>query len=240
MTGFAIASRLMTRAATDLTLKMAREVLGVSSAATPAEVRRAFREAAKRAHPDAGGDDRAFRQVVEAYERLQDPLDERLVQAPARRRPTPEPELEISPRVAMEGGEVDHRMPDGRLIRIDLPAGLRPGDKVRAGGGELCVYIRAEDGVIVRGDDVWMSVKISPATMKRGGRVAVETPFGRRIVWIDRKAGERGLVRLEGQGLPARGKRPRGHLFLRLAAAASVADSAALALLRRFAAAWAA
>ena len=121
MTGFAIASRLMTRAATDLTLKMAREVLGVSSAATPAEVRRAFREAAKRAHPDAGGDDRAFRQVVEAYERLQDPLDERLVQAPARRRPTPEPELEISPRVAMEGGEVDHRMPDGRLIRIGLP-----------------------------------------------------------------------------------------------------------------------
>ena len=94
--------------------------------------------------------------------------------------------------------------------------------------------------MIVRGDDVWMSVKISPATMKRGGRVAVDTPFGRRIVWIDRKAGERGLVRLEGQGLPARGKRPRGHLFLRLAAAASVADSAALALLRRFAAAWAA
>jgi curved DNA-binding protein len=131
-------------------------------------------------------------------------------------------------------------MPDGRLIRIDLPAGLRPGDKVRAGGGELCVYIRAQEGVIVRGNDVWMSVKVSPITMKRGGRVAVETPFGRRIVWIDRKVGERGLVRLEGQGLPARGKRPRGHMFLRLAAAASVADSAALALLRRFAAAWAA
>lgn len=229
----------MTRAAPDLTLKMAREVLGVSSASTPNEVRRAFRMAAKRAHPDTGGDERAFRQIVEAYNRLQDPLDVRLVQAPARR-PHPPPELEISPCIAMEGGEVDHRMPDGRLIRIELPAGLRPGDKVRAGGSELCVYIRAEDGVIVRGDDIWMSVKVSPATLKRGGRVAVETPFGRRIVWIDRKAGERGLLRLEGQGLPARGQRATGHLFLRLSATAGVADSAALALLRRFAAAWAA
>ena len=230
----------MTRAASDLTPKMAREVLGVSSASTPSEVRRAFRQAAKRAHPDTGGDERAFRQVVDAYNRLQDPLDERLVQAPARHRPKPPPELEISPLVAMEGGEVDHRRPDGRLIRIALTPGLRPGDKVRAGGAELSVYIRAQDGVLVRGDDVWMTVKVSQGVGKKGGRVTFDTPFGRRIVWIDRKAAERGLVRLEGQGLPARGHRTRGHLFLRLAATAGVADSAALALLRRFAAAWAA
>ena len=230
----------MTRATSDLTLKMAREVLGVSSASTPVEVRRAFREAAKRAHPDTGGDEQAFRQIVDAYNRLQDPLDERLVQAPARRRPAPVPELEISPLVAMDGGEVDHRMSDGRLIRIALPPGLRPGDKVRAGGSELSVYIRTQDGVLVRGDDVWMTVRVSQGVGKKGGRVTFETPFGRRIVWIDHKAAERGLVRLEGQGLPARGHRARGHLFLRLAATAGVADSAALALLRRFAAAWAA
>lgn len=230
----------MTQAVPDLTLKLAREVLGVSSAATPAEVRRAFRDAAKRAHPDTGGDERAFRQVVDAYHRLQDPLDDRFVQPPVRRRPTPEPDLEISPRIAVEGGEIDHRMPDGKLIRIVLPPGLRAGDKVRAGGVELCVYIRAHDGVLVRGDDVWMTVKVPPSALKKGGRVTVETPFGRRIVWIDRKAAERGLVRLEGQGLPARGQRSRGHLFLRLAAAEGLADSAALALLRRFAAAWAA
>ena len=230
----------MTRAAPDLTLKMAREVLGVSSASTPAEVRRAFREAAKRAHPDTGGDEQAFRKIVDAYNRLQDPLDDRLAQTPARHQPKPPPELEISPVVAMEGGEVDHRMPDGRLIRIALPPGLRPGDKVRAGGAEFSVYIRTQDGVLVRGDDVWMTVKISQGVGKKGGRVTFETPFGRRIVWIDRKAAERGLVRLEGQGLPARGHRTRGHLFLRLAATSGVADSAALALLRRFAAAWAA
>ena len=223
-----------------MTPKIAREVLGVSSEATPAEVRCAFREAAKRAHPDAGGDEHAFRQVVEAYRRLQDPLDDRFVQLPARARPAADPDLEISPRLALEGGDVDHQMPDGRLIRITLPPGLRSGDRVRAGGGELCVYIRAEAGVLVRGDDLWMTVKVSPSTLKKGGRITLDTPLGRRSVWIDRKAAERGLVRVEGEGLPARGRRPQGHLFVRLTAAPGLADSAALALLRRFAAAWAA
>ncbi|MBU1375946.1 MAG: DnaJ domain-containing protein [Alphaproteobacteria bacterium] len=230
----------MTRPAPELSLKYAREVLGVSSASTPAEVRKAFREAAKRAHPDSGGDENSFRQVMDAYQRLQDPLGDRLVQTPTRARPTPDPDLEITPKLALEGGDVDHRMPDGQFIRITLPAGLRSGDKVRAAGAELCVYIRAHDGVLVRGDDLWMTVKVAPGLLKKGGRVSLDTPIGRRSVWIDKKAAERGLVRVEAEGLPARGRRPAGHLFVRLTATAGLADSAALSLLRRFAAAWAA
>jgi curved DNA-binding protein len=230
----------METAAAEMTLKHAREVLGVTSAATPAEVRQAFREAAKRAHPDAGGDEGAFRQVVQAFHRLQDPLDDRFTATPVRPRATPDPDLEISPALALEGGDVDHRMPDGRKIRISLPAGLRSGDKVRADGAELCVYIRAQDGVIVRGDDIWMTAKVAPGVLKKGGRISLDTPLGRRSVWIDKKAAERGLVRVEDQGLPARGRRAAGHLFVRLTVQQGVADSAALALLRRFAAAWAA
>lgn len=230
----------MDTAAAEMTLKHAREVLGVSSAATPAEVRKAFREAAKRAHPDSGGDEGAFRQVVQAFHRLQDPLDDRFTATPARPRATPDPDLEISPLLALEGGDVDHRLPDGKHIRITLPPGLRSGDKVRAGGASLCVYIRAQDGVIVRGDDIWMTAKVAPGVLRKGGRISLDTPLGRRSVWIDRKAAERGLVRVEDQGLPARGRRPAGHLFVRLSMQQGVADSAALALLRRFAAAWAA
>ncbi len=221
--------------------KYARELLGVGAEATPAEVRRAFREAAKRAHPDLGGDDGAFRQLTEAYARLRGDLraDLKAVSSapppPRRERP-----LEVSPRVALEGGDVDHRLVDGRLIRITLPPGLRQGDKVRAAGAELSVYVRAQDGMLVRGDDLWITVKASPAMLKKGGRVTLETPLGRRSVWIDRKAAERGLVRVEGEGLPPRGGRPRGHLFVRLTAKPGATDSAALALLRRFAAAWAA
>jgi curved DNA-binding protein len=230
----------MTRPAPELSLKYAREVLGVSSASTPAEVRKAFRAAAKRAHPDSGGDEGSFRQVMDAYQRLQDPLSDRFVQTPTRPRATPEPDLEITPRLALEGGDIDHRLPDGQFIRITLPAGLRSGDKVRAAGAELCVYIRAHDGVLVRGDDLWMTVKVPPSTLKKGGRISLDTPLGHRSVWIDKKVAERGLVRVEGEGLPARGRRPAGHLFVRLTVTQGLADSAAMALLRRFAAAWAA
>lgn len=230
----------MSAAIAEMTLKHAREVLGVGSDSTPAEIRQAFRDAAKRAHPDTGGDEGAFRQVVDAFHRLQDPLDEKLTAPPARPRPTPDPELEISPRLALEGGDVDHRLPSGELIRITLPPGLRSGDKVRAAGAFLCVYIRAAEGVLVRGDDLWLTAKVAPAMLKKGGRLTVDTPLGRRSIWVDRKAAERGLVRVEDQGLPARGRRPKGHLFIRLSPAPSMADSAALSLLRRFAAAWAA
>ena len=71
-------------------------------------------------------------------------------------------------------------------------------------------------------------------------RVSTRRVFGRRVVWLSKKAGERRLVRLPGQGLPARGTRPQGHLFLRLSPATDEAHSAARTLLRRFAAAWAA
>ena len=63
-----------------MTLKDARELLGVGPLAAPGDVRRGFREAAKRAHPDRpGGDEARFRRVVEAYHRLQQ------VKAPADR-----------------------------------------------------------------------------------------------------------------------------------------------------------
>jgi curved DNA-binding protein len=219
----------------DMSLKMAREVLGVSSLSTPEEVRAAYREAAKRAHPDGGGDEAAFRQVTQAYERLQNPED----------RPAAEPNagpstrtLEICPALALNGGLVEHRV-DGRNIRITVPAGLRSGDKVRAAGRVFSIYVRAEDGVLVRGDDLWITLKVHPATLRKGGRVRLDTPLGPRTVWIDARAAERGLVRLEGEGLPACGRHARGDLFLRLAAAAGPAESAALNLLRRFTAAWA-
>jgi curved DNA-binding protein len=135
---------------------------------------------------------------------------------------------------------VEHVLPDGRRIRLTLPAGLRAGDTVRAGGDRLVVAVRGDGGMLVRGDDLWINVTVDPRLLAEGGRVALDTPLGRRVVWITRKVGERGLVRLVGQGLPARGRRREGHLFLRLSPVTGKADSAARTLLRRFTAAWAA
>lgn len=227
--------------------RRAREVLGLSAIHTPADLRRAFREAAKRAHPDRpGGDPELFREAVEAFHTLQagaaasHQLAWPPVAATARPAAAESAILSISPLVALGGGPVEHGLPDGRRIRLTLPAGLRTGDAVRAGEAQLKVVIRGDGEVMVRGDDLWMTVKVDPRLLAEGGRVAVDTPLGRRVVWITRKAAERGLVRLVGQGLPARGAWREGHLFLRLAPVERKVDSAARTLLRRFTAAWAA
>jgi len=233
----------MARLHDPMTLRMAREVLGVSSLCTPDEVRAAFRDAAKRAHPDNGGDPAAFCQVVAAYRRLQDPYEEGFGRplAPAAASGVSEAVLEISPGAALGGGQVPYAAPNGRTLRITLPPGLRSGDRVRAAGAVLRVYVRVDAGVLVRGDDVWVTAHVPPARLKSGGRISVETPLGPRSVWIDRRAAERGLVRIEGEGLPARGRHPAGSLYVRLAPLPGAgAESAAMTLLRRFAAAWAA
>ncbi|HEX4901799.1 MAG TPA: DnaJ domain-containing protein [Acidimicrobiales bacterium] len=48
----------------------ARALLGVPAHATEEEVRRAFRRAARRAHPDAGGDASVFRTLLAARDVL--------------------------------------------------------------------------------------------------------------------------------------------------------------------------
>jgi curved DNA-binding protein len=231
-----------------ISFKRAREVLGVAVLADQAAIRAAYYAAVKRVHPDRqGGDPDAFREVVEAYGRLRGRgfghrVDQPPAPMPPRRRGADGSPgvLEISPVLAAQGGEIERALADGRRLRITLPAGLRAGEALRAGDMQLTVMVRGDRALMVRGDDLWLSVQVDPGLLMQGGRIAVDTPLGRRVVWITKKAGARGLVRLPGQGLPARAGRRQGHMFLRLSPQTDLSDSAARTLLRRFAAAWAA
>jgi curved DNA-binding protein len=229
----------MAKAPREMTLSEARALLGVRPQASPTDLRRAFRDAAKASHPDReGGSPDRFRRVMAAYRQLEEASAEVIAPRVSVTR-ADHCKLFISPLQAWNGGAVEHRMADGRTLRIRLPVGLRNGDLVRAEGEALEVVIETREGMTVRGDDLWLTVQVAPRVLEEGGRVAVVTPLGRRILWVSKKAGERRLVRAPGLGLPACGRRPQGSLFVRLAPKAGPLDSAARLLLRRFTAVWA-
>lgn len=220
--------------------KQARRLLGVKPGVDAGVLTSAFREAALRTHPDRdGGDARAFREVLEAYRLLREAPPEPIAFIPAPAAAPRMRDLEISPAVAMNGGEAYVETLDGRRLKLKLEAGLRSGQQVRAGGELFAVAVRGP-GATVRGDDLWVTVDVASEVLADGGRVTVETPVGPRTLWISRKAADRKLVRLPGEGLPATATRRRGDLFVRLAPGPDRAESAAKVLLRRFAAAWAA
>jgi curved DNA-binding protein len=152
----------------------------------------------------------------------------------------PEAHVELGPMIAIFGGEADAVMADGGRVRIRTPAGVRHGERLTVGDAKVAVRIRAQAGIQVRGSDVWVTAEVAAFLLDEGGRATLETPLGPKVLWISGKIAERRLVRLDGQGLPARGGHPQGSLFIRLAPDSGAPESPARAQLRKFAAAWAA
>lgn len=222
-----------------MTARSARERLGVAPGADEHALRAAFREAAKRNHPDRpGGDAALFRETMDAYRFLRGEAPEPIAFIPPPRMPV-KLVIEIPPQIAIGGGLAMVDTADGRRTRVLLPPGMRPGEKIDAAGEAFEIVVRG-DGVIVRGDDLWITARVDPELLRDGGRVTVDTPRGERMLWVSRKAAARALVRLAGEGLPARDDRRQGDLFVRLAAGEARAEGPARRMLRQFAAAWAA
>lgn len=219
----------------------ARALLAVGETADASTLRRAFGQAAKKLHPDRpGGDARRFRDVVDAYRLLQTLQGDGVRFLPSVSDVAPS--LKLTPQQAYRGGVLLAECPDGRRLRIRLPAGLRDGDRIRAGGLVMPVSIDNAPDAAVRGHDLWLTIAVPADLMRSGGEVRVPTPIGPRSLQISAREAKRGLMRCPGQGLPARGQHRSGDLFLRLIpdGQAVVKEGSTRALLRRFAAAWAA
>ena len=222
-----------------------REALALLGLTGPAEgetLTAAFRAAVKAARPDQpGGDEARFRKVIAAWRLLQAQAPGPALEPPTVR-PAPLPVLSITPLEALSGGRVPLRI-GSRSLRVRVPAGLRSGEHLRlrrgaADGGDLHlpVLIRAADGLSVLGDDLYMTWPVPPRLIEDGGRVEIETWAGPRSAWLT--PGQQTLrVRLKGLGLPARGARPQGGLFVTLEPSAE-APSSAEDLLVRFTRVW--
>lgn len=233
-----------------LPLENARSLLGLTGPVGAERLTTAFRAAVKAARPDApGGDAETFRRVIAAYRLLQ-AQTLALPAPPDHARPTPftpppapAPLLALTPMQAISGGCV-RIVVGARTLLVHTPPGVRTGDKIRlkrgaADGGDLLlpVLIRPADGLSVLGGDLFMTWAVPRRMMDDGGRIEIMTHAGLRSSWLVPDMVEPVRLRLKGLGLPARGQRPAGDLFVKLEASADL-PSAAEDLLLRFTRVW--
>ena len=217
-------------------------LLGLTGPTEGAALTAAFRAAVKAARPDQpGGDEARFRRVIAAWRLLQAETPAPALEPPPAR-PAPLPVVSIAPLEALRGGRI-HVEVGGRSLRLRVPAGMRSGEHLRLRGGaadgadlHLPVLIRAADGLSVLGDDLYMTWPTPPRLIEDGGRVEIETHAGPRSAWLTPRQ-QTLRLQLRGLGLPARGPRPAGHLFVTLEPSTD-APSSAEDLLVRFTRVW--
>jgi curved DNA-binding protein len=234
-----------------MTAGEARQILGVEPGADAVALTRAWRSAVKDAHPDRGGSSERLQAVLEAHRLLVKLGDLQAMVAERRRRdPPPAPSFEpkrLTVRIEMKDAIFGARRrldaAAGRWLEARFPPGVRPGDvlTLKAGGLDLriAVEIAVPEGVTLRGADIWLEAPVGGRRLRRGQRLELETPRGTRAFTAPKTLEDGALVRLRGEGLPARGPDAGGDLIVRLVRSAAPGQGAR-DLLRRFSARWAA
>ena len=125
---------------------------------------------------------------------------------------------------------------ENRTLDVTIPAGVRPGQRIRLAGqglpgyggeppGDLYLEVRIATHRLYRieGADLYLTLPVTPSEAALGAHVTVPTPTGGQVD-VTVPPGARGgmKLRLKDRGLP--GKTP-GHLYLLLEIALPPADS---------------
>lgn len=133
--------------------------------------------------------------------------------------------VELSLEEAAAGGHRHLSFEGGRSYDVDLPAGVRDGQRIRLAGqggegvdggppGDLFLRVRIAPHPRFRreGDDLHVDVPVSPSEAALGSRIPVPTLTGTARVRLPAGSSSGRRLRLRGEGMPsARGK--TGDLF---------------------------
>jgi len=136
-----------------------------------------------------------------------------------------EAELELSLEEAFRGGKRKLSLADGRDYEVNIPAGVRDGQRIRlagegaagTGGGPsgdlfLRVRIRPDKRFRREGQDLYVDVPVTPWEAALGASVDVPTLEGSRKVKVPAGSSSDRQLRLRGQGM-ASGSDRRGDLY---------------------------
>ena len=142
------------------------------------------------------------------------------------RGPDHEAVLDLALEEAARGGKRWLSLGDGRSIEVDIPRGVRDGQRIRlageggsgVGGGPpgdlfLRVRLKPHPRFRVEGRDLYTDLAVSPWEAALGAEVPVRTLDGDARVKVPPGSSSGRRLRLRGQGLPGSAGAPPGDLY---------------------------
>jgi curved DNA-binding protein len=136
--------------------------------------------------------------------------------------------LELSLEEAAAGGRRKISLGDGRDYDVEVPAGVREGQRIRlageggggAGGGPagdlyLRVRLKPHPRFTVSGRDLRTELRVAAWEAALGATVAVPTLSGSATVKVPAGSSSGRMLRLRGEGMPGPGS-ARGDLYARI------------------------
>jgi curved DNA-binding protein len=134
--------------------------------------------------------------------------------------------LELGLGEAAAGGKRWLSLGDGRSVEVDIPRGVRDGQRIRIPGqgapgtgdgppGDLILVIRLKPHprFRVEGGDLYVDLRVSPWEAALGAEVPVPTLNGNARVKVPPGSSSGRRLRLRGQGLPGNAQAPPGDLY---------------------------
>ena len=134
--------------------------------------------------------------------------------------------LDLALEEAARGGKRWLSLGDGRSIEVDIPRGVRDGQRIRlageggpgVGGGPpgdlfLRVRLKPHPRFRVEGRDLYADLAVSPWEAALGAEVPVPTLDGDARVKVPPGSSSGRRLRLRGQGLPGSAGAPAGDLY---------------------------
>ena len=134
--------------------------------------------------------------------------------------------LDLSLEEAARGGKRWLSLADGRSIEVDIPRGVRDGQRIRlagegapgTGGGPpgdlfLRVVLKPHPRFRVDGRDLYTDLAVTPWEAALGAEVPVPTLDGNARVKVPPGSSSGRRLRLRGQGLPGSAGAPGGDLY---------------------------
>ncbi len=133
--------------------------------------------------------------------------------------------LEVSLEEAARGGRRKISLGDGRDYEVEIPAGVRDGQRIRLAGeggrgsgngpaGDLFLRVRVKPDRRFRreGNDLFVELPVAPWEAALGATVEVQTLNGIARVKVPSGSSSGRRLRLRGEGMPGAGKQ-QGDLF---------------------------